>query len=105
MRYSLLIFICILFTFSNFNSATAQKPTKPNVIVFFIDDLGWKDLGCYGSTYHETPAIDQLAQKGVRFTNAYAACTVCSPSRAALMTGKYPARLHLTDWISGHKHP
>ena len=76
---------------------------KMNIIVFFIDDLGWTDLGCYGSDLYETPNIDKLAKEGKRFSQAYAACTVCSPSRAALMTGKYPARLHLTDWIKGHK--
>lgn len=78
---------------------------KPNIILFFVDDLGWTDLGCYGSDLYETPNIDRLASEGVKFTNAYAACTVCSPSRAAVMTGKYPARLHLTDWIQGHKRP
>ncbi len=83
----------------------SQKPQKPNIILFFIDDLGWTDLGCYGSDLYETPNIDKLASEGVRFTNAYAACTVCSPSRAAIMTGKYPARLHLTDWIKGSKRP
>ena len=78
-------------------------PEQPeNVIVFLVDDLGWTDLGSYGSDLYETPNIDRLAQEGVKFTNAYAACTVCSPTRASLMTGKYPARLHLTDWIAGH---
>ena len=81
----------------------ASNGEKPNIIVFLVDDFGWKDLSCYGSKYFETPAIDRLATEGVRFTNAYSACTVCSPSRAALMTGKYPARLHLTDWIPGHQ--
>lgn len=83
----------------------SAKIEKPNIIVFLVDDFGWKDLSCYGSRYYETPAVDQLAASGVRFTNAYSACTVCSPSRAALMTGKYPARLHLTDWIKGFKQP
>lgn len=78
---------------------------KPNVIIFLADDLGWTDLGCYGSTFYETPNIDKLADSGVKFTNAYSACNVCSPTRAALMTGKYPARLHLTDWIAGHQKP
>ncbi|GGD76856.1 sulfatase [Emticicia aquatilis] len=76
---------------------------QPNFIVFFIDDMGSADLACYGNTFNQTPNIDQLAQKGVKFTNAYSACTVCSPSRAALMTGKYPAKLHITDWIAGHE--
>ena len=67
--------------------------------------MGWTDLGCYGSDLYETPNIDKLASEGVKFTNAYSACTVCSPSRAAIMTGKYPARLHLTDWIKGSRRP
>jgi len=71
--------------------------TKPlNLVVLFIDDLGWRDLGCYGSSFYETPNIDRLAQRGVRFTNAYSASPACSPSRAALLTGKHPARLGLT---------
>lgn len=74
----------------------------PNIIVMLIDDMGWTDLGCYGSKYYETPHIDQLAKDGMRFTQAYSACTVCSPTRAALLTGKTPARLHITDWIAGH---
>jgi arylsulfatase A-like enzyme len=79
----------------------AERP--PNVVVFLIDDMGWTDLGCYGSDLYETPHIDRLAKDGMKFTNAYAACTVCSPTRAALLTGKYPARLHITDWIPGSK--
>ena len=85
-------------------SRAAEKPVeRPNVILFLIDDLGWTDLGCFGSDFYETPNIDRLAERGMRFTDAYAACTVCSPTRAAVMTGKYPARLHLTDWIAGHQ--
>lgn len=81
----------------------ASRPGQPeNIIVFLVDDLGWTDLGSYGSDLYETPNIDRLAREGVKFTNAYSACTVCSPTRAALMTGKYPARLNLTDWIAGH---
>ncbi len=83
--------------------SAADKPL--NVVVFLIDDLGGTDLGCYGNTFHETPHCDQLAKDGVRFTAGYSACTVCSPTRAALLTGQYPARLHITDWISGHKRP
>jgi len=71
----------------------------PNIVLFLIDDLGWKDLGCQGSTYYRTPHIDRLAAEGVRFTDAYAACALCSPTRAAILTGKYPARLLLTDWL------
>ena len=83
----------------------AQKATGLNVITILIDDMGWTDLGCFGSDLYETPNIDRLASRGVRFTNAYAACTVCSPTRAAMMTGKYPATLHITDWIHGHERP
>src|SRR5687767_7276299 len=74
---------------------------KPNLIFILADDLGWRDLGCYGSTFHETPHLDRLAAQGMRFTEAYAACNVCSPTRASILTGKYPARLHLTDWLPG----
>lgn len=77
----------------------------PNIIVILVDDMGQTDLSCYGSKFYETPHIDQLAKDSVRFVNGYSACTVCSPTRAALLTGKYPARLHLTDWIAGHDRP
>jgi arylsulfatase A-like enzyme len=79
------------------------QPARPNVLLILADDLGWRDLGCYGSQFHETPNIDHFASQSVRFTQAYAACHVCSPTRASLMTGKYPARLHLTDWLTGRK--
>jgi len=77
------------------------SPSKPNVVLFFVDDLGWSDVASYGSSFYETPNIDALAKDGVRFTDAYATSHVCSPSRASLITGKYPARLGLTDWLSG----
>jgi arylsulfatase A len=79
----------------------AASSSRPNVILILADDLGWTDLSCYGSDFYETPHIDQLARDGVKFTQAYSACTVCSPTRAAILTGKYPARLHVTDWIPG----
>ncbi|MFA7368141.1 MAG: sulfatase [Kiritimatiellales bacterium] len=82
-------------------SLLAAETAKPNIIFILADDLGWADLGCYGSTFHETPNLDRLAAQGMRFTGAYAACSVCSPTRASIMTGKYPARLHLTDWLPG----
>jgi arylsulfatase A-like enzyme len=81
--------------------AAGADATPPNIVLIVLDDFGWADLGCYGSTYHETPNLDALARRGLRFTHGYAACPVCSPSRAAMMTGKYPARLHLTDWLPG----
>ena len=74
---------------------------KPNVIFFLVDDLGQRDVGCYGSEFYETPAIDQLALEGMLFDNAYATCHVCSPSRASILTGKYPARTNLTEWLGG----
>jgi arylsulfatase A-like enzyme len=81
--------------------ANDQQKPKPNFVFLLIDDMGWRDLGCYGSTYYETPHIDRLAAEGMRFTNGYAACPVCSPTRASILTGLYPARLHLTDWLPG----
>jgi arylsulfatase A len=79
----------------------AQTPRPPNVVLILSDDLGWADLSCYGSTFYETPNLDRLASQGIRFTNGYSSCPVCSPARAGILTGKYPARLHLTDWIRG----
>src|SRR6516165_8493029 len=83
--------------------AQAQDAPRPklNFVFILIDDMGWKDLGCYGSAFYDTPNIDRLAAQGMRFTDAYAAGPVCSPTRASILTGKYPARLHLTDWLPG----
>lgn len=78
---------------------------KPNVVFILVDDLGWKDVGCFGSDYYQTPNVDKLAGAGVSFSNGYSSCTVCSPTRASIMTGKYPARINCTDWIEGHKMP
>jgi arylsulfatase A len=72
-----------------------------NVVLIVADDLGWADLGCYGSKYHKTPNLDRLAAEGMRFTHGYAACPVCSPTRAAILTGQYPARIGITDWLPG----
>jgi arylsulfatase A-like enzyme len=82
-------------------SLSAADGVKPNVVLILADDLGWTDLGCFGSELYETPHLDRLAADGMKFTQNYSACTVCSPTRAALLTGKYPARLHITDWIPG----
>ena len=76
---------------------------QPNIVLILVDDLGSHQLGSYGSIFYETPNIDKLAREGMKFTNAYAASTVCSPTRASIMTGKYPARLQLTDYIPGHE--
>ena len=80
----------------------AAPPERPvNVVFFLVDDLGWTDLGCYNSDFYRTPNIDKLAAEGMKFTQNYSACNACSPTRGALMTGMYPARTHLTDWIPG----
>lgn len=80
---------------------------KPNVLFILIDDMGWRDLACYGSEFYESPNIDALCAQGMRFTDAYAACPVCSPTRASILTGKYPSRLKLTNYIDWQRknHP
>ena len=82
-----------------------SQTDRPNVLFILCDDLGWRDLSVYGSEFYQTPHLDRLASEGIRFTNAYAASNVCSPTRAAILTGKHPARLHLTDWIAGLDYP
>lgn len=84
--------------------ADAPAIERPNVLFILADDLGWTDLSCYGSTFYETPHIDRLAARGMRFTQAYTAGAVCSPTRSSLMTGKYPVRTGITDYIPG-LHP
>ena len=102
MKNSALIVASILITFlpGNFTFG-AEKKRKPNVVFFLVDDLGWSDVGCFGSSFYETPHIDRLAGEGVKFTSGYAACHVCSPTRASILTGKYPATLKLTEWLNG----
>ena len=84
-------------------SCHAKSATPPNVVVVLVDDLGAMDIGAYGSSFYETPNIDALAERGVLFTDGYAGHPVCSPTRAALMTGKNPCRseVNITDWIPG----
>ncbi len=79
----------------------AFSAEKPNVVLILIDDLGQRDLGCYGSTFYKTPHIDAMARQGLRFTDFYDACPVCSPTRASILTGRYPQRMDITDWIPG----
>jgi arylsulfatase A len=85
--------------------SSAQIPADTNIVFILIDDMGWTDLGCYGSRFHETPNIDRLASEGMKFTDAYAACPVCSPTRASILAGQYPARIGITDFIPGHQRP
>lgn len=95
MRFARIVVLALL-------SATPSfAADKPNVVLIVADDLGWRDLGCYGSTYHKTPNLDRMAKDGARFTEFYAACPVCSPTRASLLTGRYPQRMNLTDWLPG----
>lgn len=87
-------------------SGEATPPTlQPNIVLILADDLGWSDLGGYGSDFHETPHLDRLAAEGVRFTSFYAAAPVCTPTRASIMTGQYPARLHTTVWFEAALDP
>ena len=89
-------------------AGSTASPTPFNVVLVLVDDLGWRDLGCQGSDLYETPRIDGLAAEGVRFTQAYSNCPVCSPSRAALLTGQYPGRVGFTGHITAigrHRHP
>ena len=81
--------------------ATGQSQPKMNFVFFLVDDLGWADVGCFGSKFYETPNIDQLAASGMKLTNGYAACPVCSPTRASILTGRHPVRVDVTDWIPG----
>ncbi len=86
-------------------SAAAKRTDRPNILFVLIDDMGWKDIGCAGSTYYDTPHIDQLASQGMRFVNAYSAAPVCTPSRGAIFSGKCPARTQLTTVFSGPAGP
>jgi arylsulfatase A-like enzyme len=80
-------------------SLSGKDQDKPNIILVLVDDMGWMDLSCQGSDFYRTPNVDRLAKEGITYTNGYAACAVCSPTRAAVQTGRYPHRLGVTDWI------
>jgi arylsulfatase A-like enzyme len=104
MNRSKLITRCV-YGISLLASTTAcqNEAFSPNIVFILADDLGWKDLACYNNNYTETPNLDALAKNGIRFTEAYAACPVSSPTRASILTGKYPARLQLTNFIAGNR--
>ncbi|KAA5825144.1 sulfatase [Algibacter amylolyticus] len=94
--------VLVSLTFMSCKHKAAEKTiekTKPNVILLLVDDLGYKDVGYMGSKFYETPNIDALAAEGIKFTNAYAAAAICSPTRSSILTGRYPARTGVTDWI------
>ena len=89
-------------TFISVLSFAGAAESRPNIVFILADDLGQMDVGCYNpKTFYETPNIDALAKRGLRFTQAYAACSVCSPTRGSIMTGKYPPRFGITNWIPG----
>ena len=98
---NILLFALTYFAAAAANAQQSDQDKPFNVVFFLVDDLGQRDVGCYGSKFYETPSIDQLAKEGILFENAYSTCHVCSPSRASILTGKYPARLDLTDWLGG----
>ncbi|GAB3667026.1 sulfatase [Echinicola sediminis] len=97
----LTFFLPLLLVGLAFVSCKQEEQKQPNIVFVLVDDLGWADLGCFGSDFYETPNIDALAKEGMRFTDAYAASPVCSPTRASILTGKYPSTLNITDWIPG----
>ena len=97
LKTNLLLALAFLFSVPAFTQA-AENEQRPNIVFILADDLGWADLGCYGSDLHETPNLDQLAKQGVRFNQAYSASPVCTPTRVSILTGKHPARLHMTIW-------
>ncbi|MHA8052064.1 sulfatase [Aquirufa sp. OSTEICH-129A] len=97
------VFSILLLSLLSLQIYALDTPKKPNIIFILADDLGYMDLACYGNPYNETPHLNSLAQNGIRFTQAYAASTVCSPSRAAIMTGLHPARLKLTNFLVGNR--
>jgi hypothetical protein len=97
------LFSSALYVLLAVNIAAQSFPNPPNIVFILTDDLGWTDLSCYGNQFNDTPQIDKLAENGVMFTQAYAACPVCSPTRASIMTGKHPARLHLTNFLVGNR--
>jgi len=91
----------ILFLLCLFSAVTVNAAERPNILFFLVDDMGWADIAVNGSTFHETPHIDRLAATGMNFTHGYAACPVCSPTRASILTGRHPVRVDITDWIPG----
>lgn len=100
-RYIAVALLLLAFNPSGIGAEPVRKPERSNFVFFLVDDLGYADVGCFGSTYHETPHIDALAASGMKFTDGYAACPVCSPTRASIMTGRHPVRVDITDWIPG----
>ena len=91
MKNSLLLLLTVICCSARATAVSPQQ--KLNFVLILVDDMGWMDLSCQGSDYYKTPNIDRIAKEGMRFTNGYAACAVCSPTRAAVQTGRYPGRV------------
>jgi len=89
----------------NPSAQNTLEGSRPNIIFILADDMGWGDLPVYGNPFNEAPSLTRMASEGIRFTDAYAACPVCSPTRASIMSGQYPARVGITDFITGHWRP
>ena len=101
MKRSLIILVVVSFGFQATTQAETARSngSQPNVLFILVDDLGWSDLGCYGSRVHESPNVDKLAQQGKTFTDFYSAGPVCSPTRASILTGRNPARLGISTYL------
>jgi arylsulfatase A-like enzyme len=100
--FVIIVLIVIVVSTRGFSQSSSIQPEKkPNIVFILVDDMGWKDLGTYGSSFYETPNIDRLASQGMKFTNAYASSPKCSPSRSSIMTGQYPVHTGITDYIIG----
>ena len=97
--------LLLLLCGTTLSQAEPASSERPNFVFLLVDDLGWSHIASYGNPFFETPSVDRLAREGMKFTQAYAACAVCSPTRASIQTGKYPARLGVTDYIPGEHHP
>ncbi|HTO05132.1 MAG TPA: sulfatase-like hydrolase/transferase, partial [Opitutus sp.] len=102
---TLLLALCVAFAAHACPCVLAATPSRPNILFILADDLGCGQVGAYGNDYYRTPHIDSLGRDGVKFTRAYATAPVCSPTRSALMTGKHPARTHVTNFVPGNAYP
>jgi len=111
LKKPLSLIIILVLTISVFlvscsqNAKVSLKGSRPNIVFILADDMGWADLPVYGNRFNEAPRLTQMAEEGIRFTEAYAACPVCSPTRASIMSGQYPARVGVIDFITGHWRP
>ena len=103
-KFAFLIFVLPMIT-GSCNKSPDKENNKPNIVFILSDDMGWADLPVYGNRFNEAPRLTKMAEEGIRFTNAYAACPVCSPTRASIQSGQYPARVGVIDFITGHWRP